>query len=154
MNNFMKEDYVSSTNQAELYITVGNNRHLAAMARNFEANFNIKTKEVPMLGRMIQGRKETGAEGKFKMKLYKCTPIFDDICEKFKNTGVMTRFDIQVTNYDPTTKIGKDTKIYKNCLIDGDVLLNMFDDEGDFVEQEVSGYFSDYETVEKYKRPF
>ena len=66
----------------------------------------------------------------------------------------MPYFDIQVTNDDFATSIGRDTKIYKNCLIDGDVLLNMVNDEGDFIEQEVEGYYSDYEVVEKYKRPF
>ena len=116
-NKYMKEDYVPSANQAELFVTIDNNRYLAAMARSFEGNLSIQTKEVPMIGRMINGRKPTGAEGKFKMKIYKCTPMFDDICETFKNTGKMPYFDIQVTNDDFATSIGRDTKIYKNCLI-------------------------------------
>lgn len=153
-NKYMKEDYVPSTNQAEIYATIDGNRHMCAMARSFEAKLNIKTKEVPMLGRMIDGRKEQKAEGKFKMKIYKCTPMFDEICENFKNTGRMARFDIQVTSEDTSTSIGRDTKIYKDCIIDGEVLLNMADDEGNFIEQEIEGYFSDYEVVEKYKRPF
>lgn len=153
-NKYMKEDYVPSANQAEIFITVDGNRHLCAMARNFEGKLNIKTKEVPILGNSIDGRKEQKGEGKFKMTIYKCTPMFDDICETFKNTGRVPRFDIQVTNDDASTTIGRDTKIYKNCLIDGDILLNKVDDGGDFIEQEVEGYYSDYEVVEKYKRPF
>lgn len=153
-NKLMKEKYVPNANQAEIFVTIDGNRYTMAMARKFEGKLNIKTKEVPMLGRMIDGRKAQKAEGKFKMTIYKCTPIFDDICEQFKNTGVLPYFDIQVTNDDFTTEIGRDTKIYKDCLIDGEVLLNMLDDEGNFIEQEVEGYYSDYEVVEKYKRPF
>lgn len=153
-NKNMKEKYVPSANQAEIFVTLNGNRHSMAMARSFEAKLSIKTEPVPMLGRMIDGRKAQKAEGKFKMTIYKCTPIFDEICETFKNTGVLPYFDIQVTNEDFTTTIGRDTKIYKDCLIDGEVLLNMVSDEGDFIEQEIEGYYSDYEAVEKYTKPF
>lgn len=151
--NMFREDDAPNTNEAECFITINGNRYLAMMAKNFEANLSIKTKEVPALGKIIQGRKASGAEGKFKMTIYKCTEIFDNIVTDYKNTGRMARFDIQVTSEDKVTSIGRSTKIYKDCIIDGDILLSMFDAEGDFIEQSIEGYFSDYESPEKYKNP-
>ena len=38
-------------------------------------------------------------------------------------------------------------------MIDGDVLLSMFDAEGGFVEQEINFYAADYSSPESYKEP-
>lgn len=40
----------------------------------------------------------------------------------------------------PATSVGRSTKIYNDCILDGDVLLSMFNSEGDFVEQSIEGY--------------
>lgn len=151
--NFFNEDDAQSAKEASCYVTIGGKRYLAFMAKNFEAKLKITTKEVPSLGKLIQGRKATGAEGTFKLTIYKCTEIFDDIVTKYKETGKMERFTIQTTNEDKASSMGRSTKTYKNCIIDGDVLLSMFDVSGDFIEQEISGYFSDYTSSEKYKNP-
>ena len=65
--------------------------------------------------------------------------IFDQVVERFIKTGVMPTMDIQTSNDDPATSVGRSTKIYNNCILDGDVLLSMFNAEGDFVEQSIEG---------------
>ena len=49
--------------------------------------------------------------------------------------------------------MGRSTKVYKDCVIDGDVLLSMFDAEGGFIEQEINFYAMDYSSPESYKEP-
>ena len=49
--------------------------------------------------------------------------------------------------------IGKDTKIYNDCVIDGDVLLSMFDAEGEFIEQEIEAFAMDFTTKDRYTEP-
>lgn len=148
---YMNEQDAPVANLAECFITKDGQRIRAIFAKNFEAKMNIKTKEVPVLGKLINGRKAVGAELPFKMTIYKATEIFDDIVEEYKNTGLLPTFDIQVTNYDKAAeKIGRSTKIYKQCILDGDVLLSAFDVEGETIEQEISGYCSDFERPEKY----
>lgn len=150
---FMYEQDAQSAKQAECFVTIGGKRYSFCFAKDFEASASVETKEVPMLGKMIKGRKATGMEIKFKMTIYKVTEVFDNIIEEYKNTGAISLFDIQVTQEDKTSSIGRSTKIYRDCMIDGDIILSMFDADGEFAEQSIEGYCSDYESAEKYKNP-
>lgn len=152
-NPIMYKDEAPSAKQAECFITIGSNRYSILSAKNFEANVNLQTAEVKSIGRLTTAHKVIGMEGKFSMTIYKCTPLFTDMVQKFKKTGVFPTFDIQVTSEDEATSIGRDTKIYKGCILDGDVLLSMFDGDGEFIEQEVSGFFDDWESPEDYTNP-
>jgi len=150
---YMPTNDAPSTKLATVYVTLGENRYAMLMAKKFESKINIETAEVPVLGRMIKGHKVVGATIAFSMTVYKTTEIFDDVVETFKKTGVMPTFDIQVTSEDPATSMGSSTKIYTDCVLDGDVLLSMFDTDGEFIEQELSGYAEDFERPEKYTNP-
>ena len=70
--------------------------------------------------------------------------------EKYKNTGEDIYFDLQVTNEDPSSAAGRNTKIYKDCNLD-ETVLQSFDAAGEWLEQKLTGTFEDYESPEKYK---
>lgn len=152
-NTFLNPQDVPSARLAELFCTLDGRRYSMLNAKSFEATASIENADVPRLGSMITGKKPTGMEVKLSMTVYKCSPMFDNVIETFKNTGVMPTFECQVTSSDGATSIGKDTKIYHDCMIDGDVLLSMFDAEGEFVEQEIEAFAMDYSTKDKYKEP-
>ena len=65
--------------------------------------------------------------------------------EQYKNTGEDIYFDMQVTNNDPSSAAGRNTKIYKDCNLDEGVLQS-FDASGDWLEQSLSGTFENYES--------
>lgn len=150
---YMPANDAPSAKLATCFVTINSRRYAMLMAKDFEANMNIETKEVPTLGRTVKGVKPTGATIKFKMTVHKCTEIFDEVVETYKNTGLMPTFDIQVTNEDPATSVGKSTKVYTDCTLDGDVLLSMFDADGEFIEQSIEGYAQDFSRPEKYTNP-
>ena len=137
----------------EAFVTINNRRYSLFNAKDCEAKANIETGEVPVLGRVIKGRKAIGMEIEITMTVYKCSEIFDDVVEEFKKTGVLPPIDIQVTNDDPSAKMGRTSKIYYDCVIDGDVLLSVFDADGEFIEQEITAYADDYSSLSKYKNP-
>ena len=151
--SYMPFNDAPSAKLATCFVTIGDNRYSMLMAKDFEANMSVETKEVPTLGRTIKGVKPVGATIKFKMTVYHCTEIFDEVVETYKNTGLMPTMDIQVTSNDPAVSVGKSTKIYTDCILDGDVLLSMFDADGDFVEQTIEGYAQDFTRPEKYTNP-
>ena len=153
MSAYMPFNDAPSAKLATCFVTIGDRRYAMLMAKDFEANMNVETKEVPTLGRTVKGVKAVGATIKFKMTVYHCTEIFDDVVEAYKDTGLMPTFDIQVTNDDPATSVGRSTKIYTDCIIDGDVMLSMFDADGEFVEQTIEGYAQDFRRPEKYVNP-
>ncbi len=153
MSIFLNPQDVPSSKLADLFVTINGNRYSVLNAKNFEAKAKVETADIPILGKIIKGKKAIGMEIELTMTIYKCTEIFDDIVETYKNTGVLPTFDVQSTNNDESTTIGSSTKIYKNCVLDGDVLLSMFDADGEFIEQEITCYAMDYTSNEKYSNP-
>lgn len=153
LSTYMNEQDVPSAKEAECYVTIDGRRYNALNAKNFEAKANISTKEIPVLGKIISGRKPTGMVIKGKMTVYKCSEMFDRVVTEYKNTGHLPVFEIQTTNNDASTCMGRSTKIYTDCVIDGDVLLSMFDAEGGFIEQDIEFYAADYSSPESYKEP-
>ena len=145
LNNTMNTQDAVSANFAECFVTLNGTRYSMLMAKEFEGKASINTKEVYKLGSPVVGHKA--------QTVYKCTEIFDQVVEEFIKTGVMPTFDIQTSNEDPATSVGRSSKIYNNCVLDGDVMLSMFNAEGDFVEQSIEGYCDGFTRPEKYTNP-
>ncbi len=153
LNTSMNTQDAVSANFAECFVTLNGTRHSMLMAKEFEGKASINTKEVYRLGNTVVGHKPQTVALSFSMTIYKCTEIFDQVVEEFIKTGVMPTFDIQTSNEDPATTIGRSSKIYTNCILDGDVMLSMFNAEGEFVEQSIEGYCDGFNRPEKYTNP-
>ena len=138
---------------AEVFVTHNGKRNAMLMCKDFEGKANISTQDVPRMGSVIMGKKPTTVELSFTMTIYKCTEIFDDVVDEFIKTGVMPLLTIQTSNEDPATSVGRSTKVYNDCVLDGDVLLSMAGSEDDFIEQEINGFAGGYTRPEKFKDP-
>lgn len=152
-NNVMATNDAPVSKYAEVFVTLGNNRYSMLMCKNFEGKASVSNQDVPRIGSIIMGKKPTSVEISFTMTIYKCTEIFDDIMDEYLSTGLMPSFDIQVSNEDPSTSMGRTSKVYNDCVLDGDVLLSLAGSEDDFIEQEISGFAGGYTRPEKYKNP-
>ena len=108
-------------------------------------------KEINVLGKTGSGNKSTGWKGTGKITIYKNTSIFDELMERYKNTGEDVYFDIQVSNDDPTSAAGVCTMVFMGCNVDGGVLAS-FDVDGDFLEQEINFTFEDFSNPTKFKQ--
>ena len=126
-----------SAKLAECYVTIEGRRYLLMQAKDFEAKFEKTKKEINILGKTGAGNKSTGWKGTGKMTIYKNTSIFDELMERYKNTGEDVYFDTQVTNEDPTSAAGVCSMIFKDCNINGGVLAS-FDVDGDFTFEDFS----------------
>lgn len=152
-NPTMNTQDAVSANFAECFVTLKGTRYSMLMAKEFEGKASLTTKEVYRLGSPIVGHKPQTVALAFSMTIYKCTEIFDEVIDEFIKTGVMPTFDIQTSNDDPATSVGRSTKIYNGCVLDGDVLLSMFNAEGEFVEQTIEGYCDSITRPEKHTNP-
>lgn len=150
---FMNTQDAPSAKQAEFFCTINGRRYSMLNAKKFEAKANVKNADVTRLGALIDGKKAVGLTIKFSMTVYKCSEMFDKLIEEFKNTGLLPTFECQVTSSDSATCMGQSTKVYKQCVIEGDVLLSMFDADGEFVEQTIEGYAMDFDSPERYTDP-
>lgn len=152
-NTYFKADDAQSARQAEFFCTIGNRRYSMLNAKNLEATASVSLADVKTLGKLITQKKPNGLEVKLSFTVYKCSEMFDNLIEEYKNTGVLPRFECQVTQEDKASNIGRSTKIYKDCIIDGDILLSMFDADGEFIEQDIEAFAMDFESPEKYTEP-
>ena len=150
MNQTMNAKDSVSAKLAECYVTIENNRYNFMQAINLEANFEKTKSEVPILGKTGSGNKSTGWKGTGSATMHYNSSIMRELMERFKKTGEDVYFDIQVTNEDPTSSVGRQTVILKDCNIDGGVLAN-FDADGEYLDEDIDFTFEDFEIPEKFK---
>lgn len=149
MQKVMQAKDAVSAKLAECFVTIEDNRYLLMQGKKFEAKFEKQKQKVSILGKTGQGNKTTSWNGTGTMTVYQNTPIFNELMLRFKNTGEDIYFDVQITNYDPTSAAGRQTMIFKGCNIDGGVLAS-FDADGEFLEQDIDFTYEDFEMPEKF----
>lgn len=148
MNTMNAKDAVSAS-LAECYITIDGNRYNFMQAIDLEAQFEKQKTEVPILGKTGRGNKSTGWRGTGTATFHYNTSIFRELLYRYKNTGEDIYFDIQVTNQDPTSSVGRQTVILKNCNIDGGILTK-FDADAEYLDETLDFTFEDFEIPEKF----
>lgn len=152
MNQFEQYD-APSTKLATMFCTINGRRYTMLNAKDFEAVATVSTAKVPRLGCMVAGTKPTGMEIKLTFTVYKVSEMFDKLVEEYKASGVLPTFEVQVASEDAATSIGRSEKIYRNCVLSGDVLLSMFNADGEFIEQKIECYALDFDSNNRYKEP-
>ena len=148
MNTMKAKDAVSAS-LAECFVTIDDNRYNFMQAIDLEATFEKQKTEVPILGKTGRGNKSTGWRGTGTATFHYNTSIFRELLYRYKNTGEDIYFDIQVTNEDPTSSVGRQTVILKDCNIDGGILAK-FDADADYLDETLDFTFEDFEIPEKF----
>ena len=122
---------------------------ISCKAINLEAEFTKNKSEVPILGKTGKGNKATGWTGSGSATFHYNTSIFRELAYRYKQTGEDVYFDIQVTNFDPTSSVGRQTVILKDCNLDGG-LLAKFDADAEYLDEDMDFTFEDFEIPEKF----
>ena len=117
-----------SASLAECYVTIEDKRYNLMQAINLEANFEKNKTEVPILGKTGKGNKATSWTGTGSATFHYNTSVFRMLMYRYKETGQDVYFDIQVTNEDPTSSVGRQTVILKVCNVVGVMLENFYAD--------------------------
>lgn len=134
---------------AECFITIGTRRYNFMQAINLEATFEKTKTEVPILGKTGKGNKATGWKGTGSATFHYNTSIFRQMMLDYKETGQDTYFDMQITNEDPTSGVGRQTIILKDCNIDGGILAK-FDADADYLDEDMDFTFEDFSMPESF----
>lgn len=144
----LSKDTVSAK-LAECFITIGKNRYNFMQAIKLEAKFERTKTQVPILGKTGSGNKSTGWKGTGSATFHYNTSIFRDMMLKYKDTGEDLYFEIQVTNEDPTSDVGKQTIVLVGCNIDGGILTK-FDADGEYLDEDMDFTFEDFKIVNRF----
>ncbi|MCX7715045.1 MAG: phage tail tube protein [Clostridia bacterium] len=133
-----------SASLAECYVTIDGNRYNFMQAINLEAKVEKNKSEVPILGKTGKGNKTTGWKGTGSATFHYNTSIFRELLYRYKKTGEDVYFDIQIKNEDPTSSVGSQTIILKDCNMDGG-LLAKFDADAEYLDEDMDFTFEDFE---------
>jgi len=148
-NAIMHAKDAISGSLAECFVTIGENRYNFMQAIDLEAKLEKTKVEVPILGKTGKGNKATGWKGTGSATFHFNTSIFRQLMKRYKDTGEDIYFDIQVTNEDPTSSVGRQTVVLKDCNIDGGILAK-FDADADYLEEDMDFTFEDFEMPETF----
>ena len=147
-NTMNAKDAVSAS-LAECFVTIDASRYNFMQAINLEAKFEKNKSEVPILGKTGKGNKTTGWKGTGSATFHYNTGIFREIMLRYKNTGEDVYFDIQVTNEDPTSAVGRQTVILKDCNVNSGILAK-FDADAEYLDETMEFTFEDFEIPESF----
>ncbi len=134
---------------AECFVTIGSRRYNFMQAINLEAKFEKTKSEVPILGKTGKGNKATGWKGSGSATFHYNTSIFRQMMLDYKETGQDVYFEMQITNEDPTSDVGRQTIILKDCNIDGGILAK-FDADADYLDEDMDFTFEDFSMPESF----
>lgn len=150
MNNItLKAKDTIAAALAECFVIIGNRRYNFMQAISLEATFEKTKTEVPILGQTGKGNKATGWKGTGSATFHYNTSIFRQMMLDYKNTGEDTYFDIQITNEDPTSGVGRQTIILHDCNIDGGILAK-FDADAEYLDEDMDFTFEDFSMPESF----
>lgn len=128
MSYLLAKDTVNGA-EGKIFITVdGKNIEVACM-KNIQTNGEIQGEDMRVIGTRKIQNKANGAKLTGTGNIYYGTNLFTDMVLKYINEGVMTQFDIQITNRDPSTTIGSQTIAYYGCQLTGTIPLSILNDE-------------------------
>ena len=140
-----------SASLAECYVTIEGKRYNFMQAINLEAKMEKTKKTVPILGKTGKGNRSSGWKGTGSATFHYNNSVFREILYTFKEKGEDLYFDMQITNDDPTSGVGRQTIILKDCNLDGGTLAK-FDANADYLEEEYNFTFDDWKMPVKFDR--
>lgn len=149
-NVVMKAKDTICASLAECYVTIGTRRYNFMQAINMEVNFKKNKTKVPILGKTGKGNKATGWEGTGKATFHYNTSVFRQMMLQYKDTGEDIYFEIQISNEDETSAVGRQTIILIDCNIDGGILAK-FDADGEYLDESMDFTFEDFKMPESFK---
>lgn len=139
----MAKDSVSAS-LAECYATIDGQRYNLMQAINLEATMEKSKSEVPILGKTGKGNKANNWKGTGSATFHYNTSIFRKFMKKYKDQGTDFYFDIQITNSDPTSAVGSQTIVLKDCNLDS-ITIAKFDADGEYLDEQLDFTFEDWE---------
>jgi len=146
---FMDAKDAVSGSLADLYVTIEEKRYHMIQATKLEAKIEKRKTEVPILGRTGTGHKANGWKGTGTMSLYYNTSVFRKLLDQYQKTGQDFYFDIQVRNEDPTSAVGGQIVMLRNCNMDGATLAK-FDVSAEVLDEEISFTFDEFDIPEAF----
>lgn len=147
--SYLNAKDVISGQEATAFLKIDGRIEQLFYAKSIKAIAKKKKVFIKTLGKRGAQSKTSGFEGTGSLVIYSVTSIFKKYMSDYIKTGKDIYFDIQVSNDDPTSSIGKQTVILKNCNIDNVTMAN-FDIYSESLDETLSFTFDDVDILEMF----
>lgn len=134
---------------AECFVTIDGRRYNFMSITEFESQWKVNIKDVPILGKVGMGHKAAGGKGTWKGTAHYNQSVFREMADKYQKTGVIPYFEIQASNEDQGSAAGRQTIIHRGCLCDTFILAK-FQSGEELLDEELSGTFESWDMPEKF----
>ena len=134
---------------AECFITIEGRRYNFMSMTDFESKWDVNIVDVPILGKVGMGHKVAGGKGTWSGTAHYNQSAFREMADTYQKSGVMPYFEIQVSNEDPNSSVGRQTIIHRNCLCESFTLAK-FQSGEETLDEELSGTFESWDMPEKF----
>lgn len=149
---FMDFKDTISGQEARAFITIDGRNEELFYSKKLESKIEKEKSEGKTLGKRGTQSKAKGYKGTGTLTIYYVTSLFIELMIKYMKEGKDTYFDLTVINEDPTSSIGKQTVVLKNCNFD-EVSIASFDLDSDALEADMSFTFDDIDLLDKFNKP-
>ncbi len=150
MNAMMNANDAVFGGLAECYITIEGRRYNFMSLTEFESKWEVNIADVPIMGRVGMGHKAAGGSGTWSGKAHYNQSYLRRMADTYQKTGVMPYFEIQLSNEDSNSVVGRQTIIHRGCLCDSFILAKMLSGE-EVLEEDLSGTFESWDMPEQFK---
>ena len=151
MGSLKLSDTISGA-EARAYITVNGRNEELFYAKKLESKVEKQKTEGKTLGNRATQNRATGWKGTGTLTVYYATSLFRELMLNYIKEGRDVYFDITVTNEDPTSSLGGQTVVLKNCNLD-EVSMAAFDVESEVLEEDMAFTFEDVDILNKFNKP-
>lgn len=146
----MRETDTVAGNLATCYVTIKGNRYYLMQLQEFEGTPDITITDVNAMGSTLTRGRPTGMKLTWSGTIMDNTELFRDLVMEYLETGVFPPFDIQTTNEDAISSLGRHTVIYESCYLDK-TTMSKITKGGELLEAPISGIANGIKTPEKYR---
>jgi len=135
---------------ASCFVTIGGRRYNFMQLTEFESKEAINISDVAILGKVGMGHKAAGRKGTWSGTAHYNQSQLRALADNYQKTGMMPYFEIQVTNEDPTSAVGRQTIIHRDCLCE-ELVLSKFQAGEEILSEDLSGTYETWDMPEKFK---
>lgn len=119
-------------NAGECYAVIDGERYNLMNCKNIEVTFEKNKTDFGILGRQNKAHKSTSSNITGSAEFYLNMSIWRELAYKYQESGEDLYFDMEITNEDKTSDVGRQTVILYDCNFDS-VTLAMLDADSDDV---------------------
>ena len=136
--------------EGKAYVTLNGRRMKFIHLTEFEGVYTINSQQVPIMGKVGFGNKAAGGAGTWSATAHFNQSMLREVADHYQKTGVMPYFEIQTTNEDRTATVGRQTIVYHDCLLTGDVVLSKLIAGDQLLTEDIEGTFETWDMPEKF----